>query len=224
MNRRWPIALTVALNLFLTGCATTTVRPLFREHGEAKASGPVIWQTVTPNVPTHPAELTGPQPVDAFIRHALAENRMVRAARYNVLALKHRIPQVTSLDDPVISNTIFPIPAVAPQYSLMGYMPYDALLAQQFPWFGTLKLRGLAAEEDVKVALFELAAAQLDVVANVKRAYFDLYFSRRSEALLNENRALAEDFLRIARERFKTTTATQVDVLRAETAIADIDR
>jgi cobalt-zinc-cadmium efflux system outer membrane protein len=224
MNRRWPIALMIALNLVMTGCATTTNRPLFREHGEAGASGPVAWQTVTPDVPTLPAELTGPQPVDAFIRHALAENRMVRAARYNVLALKHRIPQVTSLDDPVISNTIFPIPAVAPQYSLMGYMPYDALLAQQFPWFGTLKLRGLAAEEDVKVALFELAAAQLDVVANVKRAYFDLYFSRRSEALLIENRALAEDFLRIARERFKTTTATQVDVLRAETAIADIDR
>ena len=57
------------------------------------------------------------------------------------------------------SNTIFPIPSVAPQYSLMGYNPYNLMLAQQFPWFGTLRLRGEAAEQDVKVALAELAAA-----------------------------------------------------------------
>ena len=59
----------------------------------------------------------------------------------------------------------------------MGYMPYATLLAQQFPWCGTLRLRGQAAEDDVKIALFELAAAQLDVVANVKRAYYDLHFN-----------------------------------------------
>ena len=104
-----------------------------------------------------PPELTGPQPVDAYIRRALAENRTVQAARFNVLALKARIPQVTALDDPVVSNTIYPIPSVAPQYSLMGYNPYNLMLAQQFPWFGTLRLRGEAAAEDVKVALAELA-------------------------------------------------------------------
>jgi outer membrane protein TolC len=168
--------------------------------------------------------MTGAQPVDVYIRRALDENRMVRAARFNVLALKHRVAQVTTLDDPVIANTIFPVPAVAPQFSLMGYMPYDALLAQQFPWFGTLKLRGQAAEEDVKVALFELAAAQLDVVAAVKRAYYDLYFNQRAQAILAENRRLAVDFLAIARERYRTGGATQTDVLRSEMAVTDIDR
>ena len=53
------------------------------------------------------------------------------------------------------------------------------LLAQQFPWCGTLRLRGQAAEDDVKIALQELAAAQLDVVAGVKRAYHDLHFNER---------------------------------------------
>jgi outer membrane protein TolC len=170
------------------------------------------------------ADLGGPQPLDVLIRHALEENRTVRAAQFNVLALEHRIPQVTALDDPIVSNTIFPIPSVAPQYELMGYMPYAALLAQQFPWCGTLKLRGQAALDDVKIALFELAAAQLDVVANVKRAYYDLHFNEHAEKLLKENRALAEDFLKVARERYRGATATQVDVLRAEVAISDINR
>ena len=159
-----------------------------------------------------------------MIRWALAENPLVRAAQFNVIALRHRIPQVTSLDDPVVSNSIFAIPSVAPQYSLMGYMPYGGLLAQQFPWFGTLRLRGEAADHDVRIALFELAAAQLDVVASVKRAYHDLHYSEQALALLRENRKLAEDFLQIAQVRYRLATASQSDVLRAEVAVSDVDR
>jgi outer membrane protein TolC len=172
---------------------------------------------------TAPAPTT-PLPLDACIRRALAANAGVRAARLNVEALRHRIPQVTALDDPVVSNTIYPIPEVAPQYSLMGYMPYSVLLAQQFPWFGTLRLRGQVAEQEVQIALHELAAAQLDAVEGVKRAYFDLQFNERAEALLIENRRLAEDFLQVARERYRTATAGQADVLRSEVAVGDIDR
>jgi cobalt-zinc-cadmium efflux system outer membrane protein len=80
-------------------------------------------------------------------------------------SLKSRISQVTTLDDPVASISVFPIPSVAPQYYLMGYKPYNLTLAQQFPWFGTLRLRGEAAERDVQIALAKLAAAQLDTVA-----------------------------------------------------------
>src|SRR5947209_14313955 len=131
-----------------------------------------------------PPELAGAQPVDLFIRRALAENRTVQAAYHNVRSLRHRVPQVKALDDPYASNTVFPIPSVAPQYSLMGYNPYNLTLAQQFPWFGTLRLRGEAAERDVQIALAELAAAQLDTVAAVKRAYYNLYASQRTEEIL----------------------------------------
>lgn len=180
--------------------------------------------TIDPMQASTSDELLGPQPVDVFIRHALAENRTVQAARYNVMALKARIPQVTSLDDPVVSNTIAPIPSLAMQYSLMGYNPLVFLIAQQFPWFGTLRLRGLAAEEDAKVALFELCAAQLDVVANVKRAYCDLQFNERSEQILLESRKLAEDLLENVKVRYETSNVGLQNVLQAEVAIRDLDR
>ncbi len=173
--------------------------------------------------PPTPPELLGPQPVDAYIRRALHENRAVQAARFNVLSFKARIPQVTALDDPMVSNTIYPIPSVAPQYFLMGYNPYNLMLSQQFPWFGTLRLRGLEAEEEVKVALAELCAAQLDAVAAVKRAYYDLYYNERAERILIENRALASDLVEIAKVRVKTG-GSQQDYLRAEVVVADLDR
>lgn len=170
-----------------------------------------------------PFELSGPQPVDAYVRRALAENRTVQAAYHNVRSLEHRIPQATTLDDPVVSNTIFPIPAVAPQYSLMGYNPYNVTLAQQFPWCGTLRLRGEVAARDVQVALAELAAAQLDTAAAVKRAYFDLYASQRTEEILAENRDILEDFRTLAKSRVETGGAVQ-DVLRAEVLLSELDR
>ena len=169
------------------------------------------------------ADLTGPQPVEVFIHRALAENRTVQAAYHNVQSLKARVPQVMTLDDPVLSNTIFPIPSVAPQYSLMGYNPYNVTLAQQFPWCGTLRLRGEAAERDVQVALAELAAAQLDAVAAVKRAYDNLYAGLEIEEVLRENRAVLEDFRAIARERL-STGGTQQDVIRAGTLLSELDR
>jgi outer membrane protein, heavy metal efflux system len=214
------------------GCAHPIKRP-----ESAKADGAFVragYNQSGPELPNQPmavgldpgpvqSELSGPQPVDVFIRRALAENRTVQAAYHNVQSLKNRIPQVTTLDDPVASNSVFPIPSVAPQYYLMGYNPYNLTLAQQFPWFGTLRLRGEAAERDVQIALAELAAAQLDTVAAVKRAYYSLYASTKVEEILAQNREVLEDFLAIARQRL-AVGGTQQDVLRSEILISELDR
>jgi outer membrane protein TolC len=168
-------------------------------------------------------ELTGPQPLDVYIRRALAENRTVQAALHNVRSLEQRIPQVTALDDPVAANTIFPIPSVAPQYSLMGDNPYNLTLAQQFPWFGTKRLRGAVADRDARIAVAELAAAQLDAVAAVRRAYFDLHASEQIRAILAENRELLEHFHEIAEARL-AAGGSQEDVNQAKTLISELDR
>ena len=170
-----------------------------------------------------PEDLAGPQPVEVYIHRALCENRTVQAAYHNVQSLKYRLPQVTALDDPVASNVVFPIPSAAPQYSLMGYNPYNLTLAQQFPWFGTLRLRGEAAGHDVQVALAELAAAQLDSVAAVKRAYYNLFAALKADEILAENRKILEDFRSIAQQRLKSG-GPQQDVLRAELLISELDR
>jgi cobalt-zinc-cadmium efflux system outer membrane protein len=233
MRRRWTGAVWAACWLGASGCTLPSPRPDYveavrhlpsaadRPPGSTRPDDPAA---AALGPPPMPPELTGARPVDDFIRRALAENRTVQAARYNVLAMRSRIPQVTSLEDPTVSNTIYPIPSVAPQYSLMGYNPYNLMIAQQFPWFGTLRLRGEAAEQDARVALAELAAAELEAVAAVKRAYFDLAFNQRAEAILAENRRLAVDFIAIARERYKTGGVGQQDVLRAEVVVDDLDR
>ena len=157
------------------------------------------------------------------ISAALAENRTVQAAYHNVQSLKYRIPQVTALEDPVASNTVFPIPSVAPQYSLMGYNPYNLTIAQQFPWFGTLRLRGEVAEKDVQIAVVELVAAQLDTITAVKRAYYDLYSNQKTAEILADTRTILDVFRSVAASRLKAGGAEQ-DVIKAEVLISELDR
>ena len=173
--------------------------------------------------PPIPLALEGPHPVDDYIRHALAENRSVEAARYNVLALRERIAQVTALDDPVVSNTIYPGSSNGLQ-TAAGYVPWNFLIAQQFPWFGTLGLRGKAAEQEVQVALAELATAQLDVVEAVKLAYLHLAFNERAEAILRDNRDFVEFYIDLARTRYETGQTTETALLSAEVVLVDLDR
>ena len=154
--------------------------------------------TVTSEPAPLPDELAGPQPVEAYIRRALAENRTVQAACHNRPVAQAPSPQVTRSMTRSPRTRSFPIPSVAPQYSLMGYNPYNLTLAQQFPWFGTLRLRGEVAGRDVQVALAELAAAQLDSVAAVKRAYFNLFTSMRTDEILDRE---PQDPRRLPRDR-----------------------
>jgi outer membrane protein TolC len=232
MERRWPLTTAATLMLAAAGCAQVAPLPSYVEverNMHASAHRPP--SSIRPEDPTAlaldpapvPAGLVGEQPVDVYIRRALDENRDVQAARFNVLAMKERIPQVTALDDPMFQGTIWPFPMNAPQYSLMGYNPYQMMITQQFPWFGTLRLRGEAAEQEVKVALMELAAAQLRVVADVKRAYYNLYFNQRAERILTENRKLASDFVEIAQVRYESGGTTLQDVLRAQNVVTDVD-
>jgi outer membrane protein, heavy metal efflux system len=232
MARRRTVCLAVILFAEIAGCGGLERRPSAGDI-PARPQNPGATSSLPPNQseplavasePAHlPPELAGPQPVEAFVARALAENRTVQAAYHNVQSLKHRLPQVTALDDPVASNVVFPIPSVAPQYFLMGYNPYNLTLAQQFPWFGTLKLRGGVAERDVQIALAELAAAQLDSVAAVKRAYCNLFAAMKTDEILAENRKILEDFGAIARQRLKTG-GSQQDVLRAELLLTELDR
>ena len=209
MKKRCSPALMAVLVSGVVGCAQT-----HQKAGSTERDGQVGRAAFHPPepVPGHsdmagsldpapiPPDLSAPQPLDAYIRRALDENRTVQAAFHNARSLTHRIPQVTALDDPVVSNSIFPIPSVAPQYSLMGYNPYNMTLAQQYPWFGTRRLRGEVADRDVRIAVAELAVAQLDAVTAVRRSYFDLHAAENAKlaATAWNNRLVEVCRLRIA--------------------------
>ena len=232
MNRQWHPVFLAALALAGGGCFQPDHRKEYAEVAkDLRAAALPPPHPIHPSEPTAaaldplpaPAELTGPRPVGDYIRRALQENRAVQAARYNVLAMKARIPQVTTLDDPRFQSTTWPFPSNGPQYTT-GYEPYMQQITQEFPWFGTLALRGQVAEQEVRIALFDLASRELEAVAQVKRAYYDLAFNQQAGAILRANKEVAEQVREVAEERYTAGTTSFQDVLRAQTAVTEIDR
>lgn len=208
----------------LAGCAS----PRFRraEYG-AVAASPHHTAACYPveHFATVPAELgvEGPQPLDFYLDVALARNPEIQAAQRALAAQELVIPQVTALDDPMLSNRFWPFPERSPQ-TAMGRMPYAMMVSQEFPWFGTLRLRGEVAVQEARMALARLAQAELEVVEDVRLAYYELYFNQRASAITRENRALLEDLLGVADFRYRTGETSQQDVLRAQLELDRVDQ
>ena len=157
--------------------------------------------------------LDHPHHVDYYVQLALDQNPTIRAAQRRVSAQAEVIPQVTALNDPVLSDTFFPIDGNSPQ-TAAGRAPNMLTLSQKFPWLDKLRVRGEVAEQDAQIALSELAAAQLKVIEDVKLAYHEVAYTQRAVEITTSSKHLLSDLLKFAEARYRTG-GSQQDVLRA---------
>jgi outer membrane protein TolC len=170
-------------------------------------------------VPPTAPDLAGPQPVEAYVSYALSQNPDIEAARKRVDAAAYRVPQAASLRDPMFGVTAFP----SPVQTAAGQQEVALNASQQLPWCGKLSTRADAAEADTDVARAQLAAAELEIVEQVKQAYYELYFIQVAIRITEDNRNLLLDFVEIADSKYRTGKASQQDVLRAQVEVSNLD-
>src|SRR5262249_22710361 len=63
---------------------------------------------------------------------------------------------------------------------------------------------------------------RLDIVTNVKRAYYDLWKAYQRLRVLERERELVERFTHVAEEKYATGAATQADVLRSQVELTHL--
>lgn len=191
----------------------------FDSSAAASSAGIVDRQTyLNPVVP----EIAGPHDVDEYVRFALMQNPRIQAARLAVESKANRVPQAASLTDPTFNVMGWPSIPHAPQY-VNGRMTSDFSLAQTVPWHGTLKTQAAAAEHDTDVARAQLAAVELDVIQNVKKAYYELYFIERAIRITTLEQKSVSQFVEIAESKFRAAKASEQDVLRAQLEVSSVN-
>lgn len=180
-----------------------------------QASDPVE-AAVDPVIPS----LEGPHAVGEYIQFALEQNPEVQAARKRMESLAYSVPVAASLQDPMVSATVQP----APVETAAGQQDLVLSASQKFPWFGKLETRASLAEAQTNIARAELAAAELETIARVKRAYYELYFIQQAISVTQAEQELLGEIRDVANTRYISGQTSQQDVLRAELEISRTEK
>lgn len=173
-----------------------------------------------------PTTLQGPSPADAvqlevLLREALERNPEVQAARRTVEAKRARIPQVRAWPDPTVSLSY--AGNLLPPFTVMNGDPSSArqfMAEQEIPYPGKTRLRGEIATREADAEALTYEATWRRIAAEVKQAYFDLYFADQSLSTLRQDRELLQRFAKVAEIRYSVGKAAQQDVLRAQVELS----
>lgn len=147
------------------------------------------------------------------IEAAQQHNPEIQAARHRADAVAAIPDRVSAYDDPVFSYEAFNTPE-----SLHIDQSDNNIfrVSQRVPFPGKRTLAGTVAHHDAEAMRQDVAGVELDVVAAVKRAYYDLWLVYQTLEVYGREKALVQRFSHIAEQRYATSEVSQSDVLRSQ--------
>ena len=150
--------------------------------------------------------------LQTLIQEAIENNPSLMESRARYRAALQRVPQVSSLPDPLLNYTQF----IRSTETRVGPQVNSFTLSQSFPWFGTLDLKAQIA---LKTALAEYEAhhSRVDDLANrVKQAYFEISYLDQSLSITAEEQALLEHYEQLAQNRYSSGQGLQQAIIRIQ--------
>ncbi len=157
--------------------------------------------------------------LDSIVAVAAAANPRLRAARERVRAAEARATVAGTRPDPMLMAGVQNVPVSDPGFGDLMTMKMVGV-GQVIPYPGKIALRTRAAAHEVRAAEADLTAARLGVEAEVKRSYYDLVFVDRALEIVERNRLLLLDLVRVTEARYSVGSGGQEDVLRVRVEIA----
>lgn len=153
------------------------------------------------------------QTLDDYFQTAAENNPGLQAKYKEFEAALQKIPQVSSLPDPVLSFGYF-IPK-------MGSQRAELSINQMFPWFGTLGAQSDAASLMAEAKYQTFLDARNQLYFQVSAAFYPLFELKRWQRIEQKNIEILEAYKSIANIKFKNGMAPMVDVLRVDIMLKD---
>lgn len=158
-----------------------------------------------------------------LLREAIRHNPEIQALEARTRAAEHRIPQATSLADPMFMVG-YENEGTRNLYTFnkdIDGMPADSRwmfsLSQMFPYPGKLGLKGNMAARDAESRQAMVDAARLNTIVRVKEIYYDLSLAYTNIDLLKDKAALFSRTEDAAVARYAAGMGPQQEVLMAQT-------
>jgi outer membrane protein TolC len=147
---------------------------------------------------------------------ALANNQRLAALGAHADALGAVPRQAGALPDPVLGVNALNLPTDTFDFGQEPMTQLQFSLSQSFPFPGKRGLRRQAAEYEATAATKRLIDQRLQVMAEVRGAWWQLLYLDKAVEIVEQNQDLMRDFVEIAQTKYKVGKGLQQDVLLAQ--------
>jgi len=160
--------------------------------------------------------------LDDLVKTALDQNPSIKASQQTAEAKKLKIISEKTLPDPTVSfqtmGDPFPFELQEGDPSSGRFFSVE----QEIPFPGKLGLKGKIASAEADVQSWSSEQTRRQVVADVKKAYYDHFLIHKSIEIIEENRGVLENFAQVAESKYRVGQGTQQDVLKAQVEISKL--
>ena len=161
----------------------------------------------------------GTDPLDSFAQWALEHNPGLAAARARIRAAEARVAPAGALPDPVLSLSVGNFPVSDPGFD--DFMTMKSVgLSQRLPYPGKRSLAQRVARQGIMAATAAFQELRLDVVYEVRQAYYELAFLDRAMEVVARHTEVLSGLVLTADTRYGLGMAGQEDVLKAQVETA----
>jgi len=165
----------------------------------------------------HHAATTVPLTLVELEATALANNAEIHASARQVAVAEARRGSAGALDDPSFMYRGWGTPLARPWD--LNQTQHMFMFSQNLPGGGKRQLRSRLADDEVEVAKAELETIKRDVVAQVRRSFYELLRNQDELRFHDEQVALARQGLESARIKYVVGKVPQQDMLKAQIAL-----
>lgn len=157
-----------------------------------------------------------------LLKTAAENSPVIKSAEQAAAASKAAVPAASALPDPTV--TFENMGDLLPP-KLMAGDPSSARtygVEQEIPFPGKRGLKGNIASAEADGRQWNRQLVYRQTIAELKQAFFDLYFIRKSIDILLKNKDLLEGFEHIAESRYQVGQTSQQDVLKAQVEVSKL--
>lgn len=161
-----------------------------------------------------------PSRLEGLVVEALEMNPEIRAAQWERDAAKQRIRPAGALDDPMLEAGVITLPVPSWSFRREDMTMKMLGLLQKLPFPGKRGLREDVASKQAEVVAYGYQETVNRVVRDVKATYFDLSLVAESTRLVQKNKQILDELLKITQARYGVGQGSQADVLKAQTQLS----
>ena len=164
------------------------------------------------------AELSKHIYLPSIIQLAYERNPKIKAASIEWQAAVEKLPQVTSLPDPMLMYGYF----IRNVETRVGPQRHRFSISQSFPYPGTLDAAGKVNLKQVEIQEKKFEQTVRDIIVEIKLTYYELAYLEQAIQIIIQNQEFLDHIVKITTTRYAENKATFNDLMKAQSQQAQL--